>query len=103
MHKIIFKKDDYKSYKDFYLDLYKKLQGSTIPDFKDNNTLDYRADVLREFLWYCHNDNNKYIFEGFDYEKIKKQSNYNNYEWNLIFEIFNEFIKEFPNNSVSFK
>ena len=64
MKDIIINRNDYLSVKDFYIDLFKKLKGSTIPDWKDLPTLDYNANNLNEFLWYCHDDNNKYIFKN---------------------------------------
>ena len=32
----------------------------------------------------------------------KGQKNYEDYKWNLIFEVFEEFVKKYPNNKLEF-
>ena len=103
MNEVIFDRKKYNSYKDFYVQVYKDLDGKSIPDWQDCEDLHYHADHLVEFLWYCHNDNTKYIFLNFDKEKIKLQKSYNDYEFNLILEIFEEFVNEYPNNSMEYR
>lgn len=74
MKEIIFDKIKYDSYKDLYIDIYSQLNGKEIHDFDFCETpLGYSADILNEFLWYCHNDNLKYVFINFDKNKIKLQ------------------------------
>ncbi len=103
MKEIIFDKNKYSSYKDFYSQIYKDLEGQKIPDWEDYDDLHYNADLLDEFLWYCHNDNIKYIFVNFDKEKIKLQKIYDDYEYNLVIEIFEEFVEKYPNNKLEFR
>ena len=102
MKELIFDKKVYLTYKDFYEDLFKKLEGSTIPDWIDFPNLNYSADDLSEFLWYCLDDGNKYIFKNFNLDKIENYKNYDNYQWFLIFKVFKRFIEKYPNNTLEF-
>lgn len=103
MKEIIFDRKNYKSYKDFYTQLYIDLDGKNLSDWEDYDDLHYNAGLLDEFLWYYHNDSIKYVFKNFDKVKIQQQKNYDNYEYNLIIEIFEDFVKEYPNNQLEFK
>lgn len=103
MKEIIFNRKNYKSYKDFYIQLYKDLDGKSIPDWEDYPDLHYNAGLLNEFLWYSHNDNIKYIFLNFDKEKIVMQKNYDDYEYNIVIKVFERFAKQYPNNVVEFR
>jgi len=42
------------------------------------------------------------MFIGFDLEKIKNYKNYENYQWNLIFKVFEDFVKKYQNNTLEF-
>ena len=44
-----------------------------------------------------------YIFINFDKEKIKLQKNFDDYKYNLIIEVFEEFVEEYPNNKLEFR
>ena len=44
----------------------------------------------------------KYIFIGFNLEKISKQKNIVDYEWNIIIKVFKDFVVKFPNNKLEF-
>jgi len=103
MKEIIFNKNNYESYKDFYIQLYKELEGKKIPDWEDYDDLHYNAGLLDEFLWYYHNDNIKYIFVNFDKEKIALQKNYDDYEYNIVLKVFERFVKQYPNNKLEFR
>ena len=103
MKEIIFCKKNYMSYKDLYSQIYRDLKGKNIPDWEDYDNLGYSGDMLNEFLWYCHKDNNKYIFIGFDKDKIKLQKNYDDYKYNIVIEVFENFVKEYPNNKLEFR
>ena len=103
MKEIIFNKDEYNSFKDFYHDLYFKLDGKNTIDFENIEDLYYSADILTEFLWYKAEENNKYIFLNFDLEEIKNKKTYENYEWRIILEVFREHVEEFPNNEIEFR
>ena len=46
-----------KSYKEFYEQIYNDLDGKDMIDWEKFEYLDYNADNLNEFLWYCHTDN----------------------------------------------
>ena len=74
MKEIIFNRKNYISHKDFYHDLCIQLEKERFIDWRGKyEDLDYNADLLDEFLWYCHNESNKYIFIGFNTEKIKEE------------------------------
>lgn len=103
MKEIIFDRKNYKSYKDFYTQIYRDLDGKNTIDWEDCTDLEYFADLLNEFLWYKSDEDVKYIFINFDKDKISLQKNYDDYEYNIIFTIFNRFIKEYPNNKLEFK
>ena len=100
---IIYDRNEIKSYKDFYEKLYNDLEGSTIPYWSDEQCkyLGYSADILDEFLWYCHDDKNHFILRNFDLEKIKQQKTYDDYKINLIIEVLIDFTKKFPNNKLT--
>ncbi len=103
MKEIIFDKNNYSSYKDFYIQLYNELEGKKIPDWEDYDYLHYNAGLLDEFLWYCHNDNIKYVFVNFDKEKIALKKNYDDYEYGIVIKVFERFVKQYPNNKLEFK
>ncbi len=103
MKEIVFNKNNYGSYKDFYIQIYRDLEGKEIPDWEDYDALHYNADLLDEFLWYCHNDNIKYIFVNFDKEKIALQKIFDNYQYNIIIYYFEKFVKEYPNNKLEYR
>ena len=102
MNTIIIDKKDYTSYKDFYRDIFIKLDGKNNIDFEDMKALLYNANILNEFLWYCHNDNIYFIFKNFNLEKIRNYKNYENYQWNLIIEVIEDFVKKYSNNKLEF-
>ena len=104
MNEIIFNRKDYESYKDFYHDISVKLKQERFIDWRERyKDLNYNADFLNEFLWYCNKDNNLYVFLNFDREKIKLQKNYDDYEYNIIFTVFERFVKQYPNNKIEFR
>lgn len=105
MKEIIFNRRDYQSFKDFYEDVAIKLEKDRFIDWQgeDYKRLCCSADILQEFLWYCHKDNAKYIFINFDKEEIKLQKNFDDYKYNIIIEVFEDFVKEYPNNKLEFK
>lgn len=104
MKEIMFNRKDFKSYENFYADVYKKLDGKRFGDFDYCKTpLGYNPDTLDEFLWYCLDDGNKYIFVNFDKEKIALEKNYDDYEYNIVFKVFHRFVKNYPNNALEFK
>lgn len=104
MKQIVLNKKTYESFKDFYTDIYNKLDGKNNHDFDFCKTpLGYNADTLNEFLWYYHNDNINYIFLNFDKDRIALEKNYNDYEFNIVIKVFERFVKEYPNNKLEFK
>ncbi len=104
MKEIIFDKKEYASYKDMYHDICIKLDKDRFIDWKDDyEDLGYSADLLNEFLWYCHDDSNKYILVNFDKKRVALQKNYNDYKYNLVIEVFERFVKQYPNNKLEFR
>ena len=52
MQEIIFDRNNYESYKDFYVQIYKDLDGKSFGDWRAYDNLNYNADMIDEFLWY---------------------------------------------------
>lgn len=103
MKQIIFNKKDYKSYKDFYHDVCVKLNKDRFIDWDgEYEDLCYDGNLLNEFMWYCSKDNNKYIFIGFDRDKIAQKKNFDDYQYEIVINIFERLEKEHPNNKVEF-
>lgn len=100
MKQIIFDKKELECYKDFYIQVYKDLDGKDFMDWEDYENLNYNPNILDEFLWYNNNKNIKFIFIGFDLEKIQQEKSYDDYEWKIIFEVISDFVKEYPNNAM---
>ena len=63
--------------------------------------LGYRADVLDEFLWYCHDDKIHFILKNFDLEKIKQQKTFEDYKINLIIEVLQESVEKYKDFSLT--
>ena len=107
MKEVIFNVADYKTpyetYKDFYKDVFIKLDGKGIIDFEDLPDLHFHADILNEFMWYNHDENLKLIFVGLDLDKIKKRQTYDDTRWELIISVMEDFVKKFPNNTLEFR
>ena len=104
MKEIIFNKSDYDSYKDFYHDLCIKLNKDRFIDWKDEyQDLNYDGNLLNEFLWYCCDDNSKYVFVNFDKEKIKLEKNFEDYQYAIILRAFERLVKDYPNNKLEFR
>lgn len=101
MIKIVIDYNKYKSYKDFYKDILKKLNNFL--DFEGEKDLGYNANILEEFMWYNHNKNLEIIMLNFDVNKIKEQKTYEDYQWNLILEVLQDFAAEHPNNTIVFR
>ena len=53
--------------------------------------------MLDEFLWYNNDKKVKFIFIGFDLEKIKEEKIYDDYEYGVIFKVFNRVVSEYEN------
>ncbi len=84
MKEVIFDKKTFNSYKDFYIQIYKDLDGANTIDWEDYKDLGYNGNLLNEFLWYKQDENIKYIFVNFNKEKIKLQKNFDDYQYNII-------------------
>lgn len=105
MKEIVFDRKKYNSYKDMYEDLAVKLDRvNGLEDYYNIHNYDYDPHCLDEDLEYGF-DNNKqclFIFKNFDKDKIKLQKNYDDYEYSMIIEIFENFVKKHPNNKLEF-
>ena len=105
MKEFIFNRKDYKSYKDMYEDIAKKTNSINIKDYFDSSNYDYNPNILWECLCcdYGFASNNiKLICLNFNKEKIALQKNFNDYNFNIILEVFNDFVQKFPNNQLEF-
>ena len=103
MKEVIFDKKTFNSYKDFYIQIYKDLDGANTIDWEDYKDLGYNGNLLNEFLWYKQDESIKYIFVNFNKEKIKLQKNFDDYQYNIIIEYFEKFVEEYPNNQLEFR
>ena len=100
--KIVFKKEDYKTYKDFYTDILRKLNAKRFIDWEDEKDLGYNGNLLGEFLWYTSEDSNDYIFVNFNKENMNPEKKQEDKEWQIIFYYFENLVKEHPNNTLAF-
>lgn len=106
MKTFTFNRKDYNSYKDMYKDLAIKLDRiKGLEDYYDISNYDFNSHCLEEDLMYGFEDGseNTFIFLNFDRENIKKIKNVEDYEYDLIFQVFERYIKENPNNKLEFK
>ena len=103
MKKITIDKSKCESYKTFYEIVYNEFYGKRIPDWEDYNNMHYSADMLNEFLWYVNDRNTEFVMVNFDINKIKEQKTLDNYKWNIILEVLEDFVKDYPNNKLTFK
>ncbi len=106
MKKIIFNKKDYKNYQDMYKDMAIKTGANKIEDYFDTSNYEYDPNILWECLecdfGFTKNSIN-IVLLNFDKEKIKLQKTYDDYEYNLVLEIFEEFVEKYPNNKLEFR
>lgn len=99
---LVYKKSECKTYKDFYEKICKDLKLEDDIDLCDYKNLEYNADLLNEFMWGFYNDNIMFKFIGFDRDSVKNSKRFDDYQWNLIFDVLEWFVEKFPNNSVVF-
>ncbi len=97
MQEIIFDRNKYESYKDFYVQLYRELDGKSFGDWQAYENLNYNASMLDEFLWYNNDKRVKFVFVCFDLEKIKQEKTYDDYEYGIIFKVFNDTVRAYSN------
>ena len=106
MKEVIFNISDYKTpyetYKDFYKDIFIKLDGEHNIDFAEMPDLHFDADILNEFMWYNSDNDLKLVFVGLDLDKIQAQKTYDDYEWGLIVKIMKRFVERYPNKTLAF-
>ena len=96
-------KNKCESYKTFYETIYKQLNGKGYIDWEDYDNINYNAGLLYEFLWYAHDIvNTEFVMVNFDLDKIQRQKTYDDYEWNIILKVLNDFVKDYPNNKLKF-
>lgn len=106
MKEIFFDKKKYQSYKDMYVDIAQKTEINKTDDYFDSSNLEYNANILWECLecdFGYEQKNIKIIFLNFDRKKIKLQKNFEDYQYNIIIEVFEDFVKEYPNNKLEFR
>ena len=99
---LVYNFSEMQDFKQFYERLCVDLDSKSIPDWEDYENLHYNADLLNEFMWYCQDDNIHFKFVGFDRKNMKPDKNYNDYKWSLIFEVLEDFVRDFPNNTIEF-
>ena len=106
MKTFIFDKKDYKSYKDMYTDMAHKFGCDQYEEYFDTKTMDYSGDILWEVLETDIGFHEKYIdiiLVNFDKEKIKLHESYDDYKYNIIIEVFEDFVHKYPNNILEFR
>ena len=103
MQEYIFKQSEYKSYKDFYRDIAKKLDAENHVNCIEKEDLGCHPDILNDFLWGYQDDNIKFILIGFDLEKIEKRTTHDDYKISLIIKVMKRFVEEYPNNAIEFR
>ncbi|HCE34568.1 MAG TPA: hypothetical protein DEQ88_04265, partial [Clostridiales bacterium] len=96
-------KTPYETYKDFYKDIFIKLDGEHNIDFAEMPDLHFSADILNEFMWYNSDNDLKLVFVGLDLGKIQARETYDDYEWGLIVKIMKRFVERYPNNTLEFR
>ena len=99
---LVYNFSEMQDYKQFYERLCVDLDSKSIPDWEDYENLLYNADFLVEYLFGCREMDIHLKFVGFDRKNMKPDKNYNDYEWSLIFEILEDFVRDFPNNTIEF-
>ena len=102
MKELVFKKSECESYKDFYEKICVDLKLEEDMDLCNHENLGYSGDLLNEFLWGVHDWNIVFRFIGYDREKVKDGITHEDYRWNIIFEVVEEFVKQYPNNKIEF-
>ncbi len=103
MQRVVIDKNKCESYKTFYEIIYRELEGETYIDWKEYKNLNYHSDLLNEFLWYVHNEQNtEFVMVNFDMDKLMAEKTYDDYEWNIIIKILNRFVAEYPSNKLTF-
>ncbi len=95
-------KKNYNKWTEFYEDIFIKLDGKQTIDFIDMPTLLQNSNVLAEFLWYKKYEDIKFKLINFDREKIKNQKDIEDYHWNIILDVLESFVKEYPNNTIEY-
>ena len=93
------------SYKDFYKDIAIKMDSIKIEDYFDASTFEYNANILWEFLC-CEfgyaKKAIKIILKNFDIQNLNSDKNYDDYCTNIVIEILQDFVTEFPNSKLEF-
>lgn len=102
MRKLVYDRNTIKDYKAFYEDIVKKLDADRFVDWQGETNLNYNANNLSEFLWYCHKDNVEFVFLNFDLDQIENYKTTENYEWNNIFSVIKKFTTQYANNAITF-
>ena len=102
MIELIYRKKDCKTYKDFYEKICVDLKLEEDLDLCDCENLYYSADLLNEFMWGVQDFNIKFKFIGYDRDGVKMSRRLDDHKWNLIFEVIEEFVNKWPNNSIEF-
>lgn len=106
MQKFIFNKKEYEGYQDMYKDMAYKMGCDKVKDYFDTKTFNYNPNILWECLLCDFAYMNKFItiiFINFDREEIKLQKNFDDYQYEMVLEIFEDFVKEYPNNKLEFR
>lgn len=100
--RLVIDKNKCESYKTFYETIYRQLDGKDYIDWEQYDNLCYSADMLNEFLWYVNCIvNTEFVMANFDIDRMKEPKTYDDYEWQLIFKILRDFVKDYPNNKLT--
>ena len=99
---LVYRFSEMKDYKRFYEKFCIDTKLEENIDMCDYENLYYSADMLNEYLFYCHDFDIHFKFVGFDLEKINEEDTLNDIKWKSIFNVLGYFIEEYPNNTIEF-
>ena len=99
---LVYNFSEMQDFKQFYERFCKDTKIEEDMDMCQYENLNYSADMLVEYLFGCREMDIHLKFVGFDRKNMKPDKNYNDYKWTLIFEVLEDFVRDFPNNTIEF-
>ena len=99
---LVYRYSEMKDFKKFYERFCVDTRLEEDMDLCDYENLHYNADLLNEYMFSCKDMDIHFKFIGFDLEKINEPRTVSTWEWKLIFEVLDDFVKKYPNNTIEF-